>query len=59
MAIVLWALAGSATENVSKVNTLQEGRASEEESRGKKAASNEGSEKDASDLEEKVCSTLL
>ena len=59
MAIVLWTLAGSATGNVSKVDTLQEGRTPEEESKGKKAASNEGSEKEASDLEEKVCFTLL
>ena len=57
MAIVLWTLAGSATENGSKVDTLQEGRAPEEESRGNKAASSKGSEKDAPDLEEKVCFT--
>ena len=57
MAIVLWTLAGSATENGSKVDTSQEGRAPEEESRGNKVASSKGSEKDAPDLEEKVCFT--
>lgn len=60
MAIVLWTLAGSATENdASKIDNLQEGRAPEEESRGQKVASSEGGKKDVPDLEEKVCFTLL
>lgn len=61
MAIVLWTLAGSAPENGSKVETSQEGGASEEESGVKKAASetSEGKDKEPPDLEDKVCFTLF
>lgn len=61
MAIVFWTLAGSAPENESKVDNSQEGGASEEESEVKKVASSEGNihagEKEAPDLEDKVCFT--
>ena len=62
MAIVLWTLAGSAPENGSKADISREGRVPEEESGGKKAASSGNTccgEKEAPDLEDKVCFTLF